>query len=196
MINRLMNKKKKRIWPWFLLAVAIIAYLAMSATFRRYPAYNGVVVDATTNKPLGEAVILAIYTTQSILDEANRNFLAAEESISRADGTFILPRKMNYAFWPPLTRFMESPQIYVLARGYAGFPCDPKAANSRQLDPSSLRYRYTLQKRDGSGPDDKLKMVCQPKDLDGFEIKYYPEYMKIVESNREILGLPIIEAVK
>ena len=91
---------------------------------------------------------------------------------------------------------MDSPEIYILAKGYAGFPCDPMAANNRQLDKSSLRYRYTLEKRDGNGPDDKLTMLCQPKGLKHLGANNYPQYMKIVEANRELLGQLTGKAIK
>lgn len=81
--------------------------------------YRGRVVEATTERPIADALVVFIWQREDVQIDGFRNFVAAREGATDPTGTFVLEADAIETTPPFLAR---PPRVIIYAPGYLPFP--------------------------------------------------------------------------
>jgi hypothetical protein len=94
------SSRSGRLATW---AVILIIVSKLFAVWEFYGPYRGIVLDASTGKPLEDAVVLATYNRESgtIADRGTDKVVGVAEAVTDSDGRYFIPPKLVVT-WPAL----------------------------------------------------------------------------------------------
>lgn len=117
-------KRKMTIGRFFILiaAVAVSAFIILTAFFHTFGPYGGRVVDAETGEPISGAVVLVYFETAAYKEaEIVHHFADAVEAVTDQNGEFTIPSHDIFLI-RPLHQWVAGGTSIVFKPGYASFP--------------------------------------------------------------------------
>ena len=133
-------------------ALVMVAFVASGcAITNKFDSYSGKVVDSGTKQPIGGAVVLVVYYSETYgLAGSVTNFEGAQEVLTDKNGEFRVPAKRTFTF-RILSGWARYPRFTIFKPGYGCYP--------EHKDVSPL-FEY------GSLPSDQYVTIELPKLID------------------------------
>lgn len=117
-----MKTTPKKLIFLILPALALVAFLSLTAFFHLFGPYYGRVVDAMTGEPIAGAVILVRFETCTYQEgEIVNRFADAVETVTDRKGDFNIPSHRVFLF-RPLHQWIPEAMALVCKPGYGCFP--------------------------------------------------------------------------